>query len=100
MGLRTYRYGPPTITLRDDGGLVGNGVPTPSTGNRTNVATFTRPPSTIKATPRARTATGHGGVPASKRVISHGNSTRMNPSPAGIPSTAVVTADTHRGMVS
>ena len=74
MGLRTYRYGPPTITLRDDGGSVGNGVPLPSTGNRKNVAAFTRTPATIRATPKTRTASGHGGVPVWKWVISHGNS--------------------------
>lgn len=92
MGLRTHRYGPPIITLRDDGGSGGNGVPMPSTGNRTNVAISARTPATIRATPRARTGSGHSGVPVWKWVISHGNSTRMILGPPA-KDTAVIAAE-------
>src|SRR6516165_4375764 len=52
MGLRTYRYRPPTT--RCAGGATGAGVPSPSTTNRANADTSMAVPATTSTAPGTR----------------------------------------------
>jgi hypothetical protein len=57
-------------------------MPMPSVANRTKPVSTMMPPTAIKATPMARTTTGHGGVPGCQRVNAYGSSTTPPPCPA------------------
>src|SRR5215468_7248753 len=75
MGLRTYRYRPPTTNRW--GGATGAGVPTPSVTKRTNADTTTAAPATISAAPTIRSSTPTGPSPsgsgrACQPVMTHG----------------------------
>src|SRR5258708_6625856 len=93
MGLRTYRYSPPTT--RCSVGATGAGVPRPSTTNLANACTSTSPPATTSAPP-STLAGGHQLV--ARQPVSH-----SGPRPTSVPgasamNTELPTAATDRRM--
>src|SRR5919199_2062539 len=71
MGLRTWRYTPPTT--RRSGAATGAGVPKPSTTKRTNALTSTISPARSSNPPSTRTGAQYGrGSRACQRVNNHG----------------------------
>src|SRR6516164_5123945 len=97
MGLRTYRYRPPTT--RCAGGATGAGVPSPSTTNRANADTSMAVPATTSTAPSTRSGTRwDSGAPGCQSVISHGTSPTMVPG-ARAKKTALPAAAAVRCMV-
>src|SRR5215471_14899047 len=97
MGLRTYRYRPPTT--RRAGGATGAGVPRPSSTNRANADTSMAVPATTSTAPSTRSGTRwDSGAPGCQSVISHGTSPTMVPG-AKTKKTALPAAATVRCMV-
>src|SRR5918998_2600484 len=93
MGLRTYRYTPPTT--RRSGAATGAGVPRPSTTKRTNAPTSTISPATSSAAPNARTGIqyGRGSRACQPPVNNHGIAPATTPGAnrkkSALPSAAV-----------
>src|SRR3954453_7053034 len=97
IGLRTWRYSPPTTSRSV--GAVGAGVPRPSKTKRPNACRRTPVPRTIRAAPRTTTAvagfverqpvSSHGTRPATTPGATSRN--RTLPSAGGIPVTAAST---------
>src|SRR5262245_44519935 len=97
MGLRTYRYRPPTT--RCAGGATGAGVPSPSTTNRANADTSMAVPATTSTAPSTRSGKRcDSGAPGCQSVISHGMSPTMVPG-ARAKKTALPAAAAVRCMV-
>src|SRR3954454_14443189 len=75
IGLRTWRYAPPTTNRSV--GATGAGVPSPSSTKRTNASSRTTRPAPIIRPPSTRSGVHH--VSASQRVRSHGISPATTP---------------------
>src|SRR5215211_3498573 len=78
IGLRTWRYAPPTT--RRSGAATGAGVPWPSTTKRTNAWTSAISPATSTTPPSTRAGAQYGrGSRTCQRVSAHGTRPTTTP---------------------